>query len=400
MDGSLSLAHHFSSIPDPRMERTRRHKLDEILVIAICAMLCGAESFVEMEEFGHCKEEWLRQRLELPGGIPSHDTFNRVFGLLDPEEFGKCFMRWVEALQEYLKELRAEGEMADQFIALDGKTVRHSFDTASGKAAIHMVSAWSAVNSLTLGQIKVNDKSNEITAIPALLQLLDVAGAIVTIDAMGTQKEIARQIVEQGGDYILPVKENHPTLHHNIEQFFAEEEQAKFKGQIHEVTQTSEKDHGRIEKRRAYLVPICTTVEAECPKQADALMNWLDPKREWSGLETIGMIIRQREVNGKITTERQYYISSLSGGVERFSRAARGHWGIENVVHWSLDVSFNEDLCRVRLGHAAENLATLRRIALNLIKQETSRKVGVKVKRRKAGWDDRYLQMVLAGPPK
>ena len=399
MDSPLALAYHFSSLLDPRMDRTRRHKLDDILVIAVCAMLCGAETFVEMEEFGHCKEEWLRQRLELPGGIPSHDTFNRVFALLDPKQFEDCFVRWVEALQKYLQEAQAQGKMREQLIALDGKTLRRSFDQASGKAAIHMVSAWSAVNSLTLGQIKVDDKSNEITAIPALLQMLDLAGAIVTIDAMGTQKEIARQIVEQGGDYVLPVKDNHPTLHDSVERFFTQEEQAHFKGQVHEVTQTLEKDHGRIEKRRAYLVPLYTTVEAECPKDVTALRNWLDPKQEWRGLQTIGMIIRQREVNGKTTVERQYYISSLSSGVERFSRAARGHWGIENTLHWSLDVSFNEDLCRVRMGHAPENLSTLRRIALNLLKQETSRKVGIKVKRRKAGWDDRYLQLILAGPP-
>ena len=398
MDTPLSLAYHFSVIPDPRVERSRRHKLLDILVIAICAMLCGAESFVDIEEYAHAKEAWLKERLELPGGIPSHDTFNRVFARIDPEQFLQCFVSWVEALQQCLREVQSRGELGDQVIAIDGKTLRRSFDRVKQTKALHLVSAWAAVNSLTLGQVRVSDKSNEITAIPALLELLDVMGCIVTIDAMGTQKEIARQIIEKGGDYVLPVKENHPTLYQRIEQFFREEEQHQFEGQPHETEQVVEKDHGRIETRRAYLVPLDTTVTAECKKDTPKLQQWLDPEGEWEGLQAIGMIIRRREVKGEVSEERHYFITSLPQGVQRFSQAARAHWGIENKLHWSLDVSFREDDCRVREGHAAENLAMVRKIALNLLKQETTRKIGIAAKRRRAGWDDSYLELVLHGP--
>jgi len=402
MKGSLSLVEHFSCIPDPRSTRTRRHKLQDVLAIATCAMLCGAETFVEMEEFARCKEAWLRERLELPGGIPSHDTFNRIFARMDPTAYHECFLGWIEALQEDLRAQQQtgeqDGELNEQIIALDGKTLRRSFDRASQKSALHMVSAWSSVNSLTLGQRKVDGKSNEITAIPALLHLLDLRGCIVTIDAMGCQKEIARRIVEQQGDYVLGLKGNQPTLHQNVERFFLEEENRQFKDQPNEYYETTEKDHGRIEKRRYRLVELSTTIAAELPKEAVKVARWWDPDEEWTGLHAIGMVESSREINGKASIQKRYFITSLKGGVKRFAQAQRGHWGIENRVHWLLDVAYAEDQCRVRVGNAPENLSTLRKMTLNLLKQETTRKVGIKVKRNKAGWDDRYLSLVLAGP--
>lgn len=380
MSAPLSVAAAFASLPDPRVERTRVHALSEILVIALCAVISGAEAFTDIEDWGRAKEPWLRERLVLAHGIPSHDTFNRVFSRLDPEAFTACFLRWVEALRE-----PTQGEI----IALDGKTLRHSFDTAGGRGAIHVVSAWAAANRLVLGQVKVDDKSNEITALPALLSLLDVHGCIVTIDAMGCQKELARQIVDQGGDYVLALKGNQPTLFADVQLFLDDWAAGNLtvEGQTY---RTFDADHGRQETRRYWVT---------------ADIAWLVERHglgTWAQLTSIGMVESQRRNGGPgtpVTVERRYYISSLAAdgpaGAVRFAGAVRGHWGIENQVHWVLDLSFREDECRVRKDHAPQNLATLRHLALNLLRRDQKTKRGVKGKRLKAGWDERYLEELL-----
>ncbi|MDQ2731222.1 MAG: ISAs1 family transposase [Armatimonadota bacterium] len=378
----LSLIEHFIQMPDPRMERTREHKLIDIIVIAICAMLCGADSFVAIADFGEDKEEWLRQRLELPNGIPSHDTFRRVFGLLNPEAFRKCFLSWTEGIRKHVSR---------EIIAVDGKTLRHSFDHTSEQSAIHMVSAWAASSRLVLGQTKVNDKSNEITAIPEVLRLLDISGCIVTIDAMGCQRGIATQIIEQGGDYVLALKGNQGTLHNTVERFFKEERKENFNGQPFDYLETIDKDHGRIEKRRYWLV---SNVSA-----------WLDPQGEWSGLGSIGMVESERFIQGKTVTETRYFINSLSGknmpeksgtgAIKLFSRAVRRHWGIENKVHWVLDVVFREDDCRIRKDFSPQNFATLRHIVLNILNQNKGVKGSLKRRRLRAGWSDHHLEAIL-----
>ncbi len=342
------------------------------MTIAICGVICGADSWVELEQFGKSKEEWLKGFLELPNGIPSHDTFGRVFALLDAQQFRDCFLAWVQAVSAVTR---------GQVIAIDGKTLRRSHDKSLGKSAIHMVSAWASENRLVLGQTKVAEKSNEITAIPELLALLDISGCIVTIDAMGCQKEIARLIIEDSGDYVLALKENQGQLYREVKELFEDEGLVASEGDFHE---TVNKGHGRLEHRRCWSI-------------ADQeYISYLNLKGEWRGLRSVAKVTGERRIGEKVSIESRYYISSLPGGAEQLLRAVREHWGIENSLHWVLDIAFREDESRVRKGHGPENLATMRHMALNLLRRETSSKGGVKARRLRAGWDETYLLKVLS----
>lgn len=368
---SSSLLKHFETLEDPRTAYLIEHRLLDIVALTICAVVCGAEGWEDIEAYGRSKLEWLKTFLELPNGIPSHDTISRVFARLAPSKLQECFVSWVKAIAQL-----SEGEV----IAIDGKSVRHSYDKGKGKGAIHMVSAWANENRLALGQVKVADKSNEITAIPQLLDILDIQGCIVTIDAMGAQKEIAKQIIEQDADYVLSLKGNQGNLHEDVQQLFDWASKTDFKDIEHEVYQTIDKGHGRLEKRRYYLLG-----------NVEHLVN----AHQWVGLKRVGMVESERHIEGKpITTERRYYLTSLDGGVERFARASRGHWGIENRLHWSLDVVFHEDNSRIRNDHSPENMTLIRKIALNLLSKESS-KGSKKRKRLKAGWDNDFLIRVL-----
>ena len=367
-----TITSYFSELEDPRSDHTKHHQLIDILTIAICGVICGADGWVELEQFGKSKEEWLKGFLDLPNGIPSHDTFGRVFAQLDAQQFRGCFLAWVQAVSAVTR---------GQVIAIDGKTVRRSHDRTLGKKAIHMVSAWASENRLVLGQTKVAEKSNEITAIPELLALLDVSGCIVTIDAMGCQKEIARLIVEDSGDYVLALKENQGQLYQEVKELFQDESLVAAEGDFHE---TVNKGHGRLELRRCW-----TIADQEC-------LSYLNPKGKWAGLRSVAKVTGERHIGERVSIESRYFISSLPGDAKQLLHAVREHWGIENSLPWVLDIAFREDESRVRKGHEAENLATMRHMALNLLRRETSSKVGVRAKRLKAGWDQDYLLKVLS----
>ncbi len=370
-----SFQDYFATLTDPRCPDApnSRHQLMDMLIIAVCAVICGADGWEDIEEYGTSQAEWFATFLDLPHGIPSHDTFRRVLSRLDPEELTQCFIAWTEALSE------ASG---GDIVSIDGKTLRHSFDQATGQAAIHMVSAWASANRLVLGQLKVEEKSNEITAIPKLLQMLDVEGATVTIDAMGCQKEIAKVITDREADYVLALKENHPTLSGDVTRFFDEAKATAFADIAHAYHETVDGDHGRIETRRYWIT---------------SAIEWLGAKASWAKLHSIGMVESCREVGETVQVETRYFLTSLPAQGVRFAQAVRQHWGIENALPWVLDVSFHEDACRIRKDKGAQIFSMLRHIAMNLLRQERRHKRGIKARRKRAGWDRDYLLHVLAG---
>ena len=373
MQGFGTIWEHFGELKDPRVDRSKRHWLVDIIAITICAVICGADNWVEIEDFGNAKHGWLKKFLRLPNGIPSHDTFGRVFAMLAADKFAECFMSWVRAVSEFTK---------GQVVAIDGKSVRRSHDKLKGKSALHMVSAWALENRLVLGQTQVSDHSNEITAIPELLRILELSGCIVTIDAMGCQKEIAEQIVDGGADYVLAVKANQGTLHENIKDIFGCAERDGFADvAYHEEVN---KGHGRLETRRCWVIT--------APEQ----LRYADPGGEWKGLRSLAMVRYERDGHNEVDKENRYYISSLKAGASKLLGAVRGHWGIENSLHWVLDMAFDEDRSRIRTDNADHNLGVVRHMTLNMLKQETTAKVGIKAKRKRAGWDEDYLLKVLS----
>lgn len=376
----LSLIEHFETLSDPRVDRTKDHDLIDVLIIAICTLLCGGESFNDMEDFGEAKHDWFKTFLGLRSGIPSHDTFNRVFAALDPEQFLDCFLRWTQSLRR---------AVAQEIVALDGKALRRALN--KDQSVKYIVSAWAESNNLVLGQLKVADKSNEITALPQLLRVLELSGCIVTLDAMGCQKKIAREIIESDADYVLALKGNQETVHREVKDFLdqtlAETQKPRPRGAKLSPAaaglaawETVEKDHGRLETRRYY---------------QSSELAWFADLEQWEGLKSVGLVEAIREVDGKASVERRYYLSSLPVNIELFARAVRSHWGVENKLHWVMDVCFREDQSRARAGYAAENLATLRRLALNLLKRDKTKKRGIRGKQLNAGWDHAYLLRLL-----
>jgi len=368
-----SIFEYFEGVPDPRVKRTRKHPLTSVLVLSLLAIICGADSFVAIELYGECQEEFLKTFLDLPNGIPSHDTIGRIFSVLSPSALQEAFRGWIASLVEV-----TDGEV----VAIDGKTLRRSFRHAGDKAFVHMVSAWATKNRVVLGQIKTEEKSNEITAIPRLLELLRIKGATVTIDAMGCQKEIAKQIVAGEADYMLAVKENQPTLHSDITALFNRAaKDPEFLDGL-DFCETTSKGHGRVEVRR------CWTSTA---------LDELSQRTQWSNLACAVLVEVDRTVDGKTSAEQRYYISSKKHLRAKTALSiVRSHWGIENELHWVLDVAFREDDCRVRAGYAAENFAVMRHITLNLLKKATC-KVGIKNRRLRAALDRQFLLQLLYG---
>lgn len=372
----------FAELEDPRMERTRAHRLDDMLAIAILAVISGAQGPTHMADFARQKIDWLKTFLHLPNGAPSHDTFGRVLAMLDPDAFEQCLLTWINALVD---------STGQQALHIDGKTLRNSFDSASQTAAVHMISVWSSKAQATLAQISTDQKSNEITAIPRLLDLITLHGAVVTIDAMGCQRDIAEKIIKDRGDYILAVKDNQSSLHEEIKLLFDEALAHDFEGMSYDRYEHTEKGHGRIETRRVWVTRD---------------VDWLRAGGKWKGLRSVVCVESVRQVldpaggAARSSTQRRYFISSLdhrnrAHTAAYFAQTIRAHWGVENQLHWSLDVTFREDACRLNQGHAAENFSRLCRTALNLLKQEKASKLSLPRKRLKASWDTTYALQIL-----
>lgn len=368
-----SLEACFGDLPDVRVQGRCDHKLIDIILIAVCAVVCGAESWSEVEEFGQAKSAWLKQYLDLPAGIPSHDTFSRVFRLLDATEFQRRFMIWVEY---HFRVTRG------QVIAVDGKTARGSRDSFRGQEAIHLVSAWASETGVLLGQRKVDAKSNEITVVPQLLKLLFIKGCIVTVDALNCQKDIAQTVIEGQADYVFALKANHPQLHQDVIDWFEWAHQRDFHDVPHDFHQTVNKGHGRLEIRRCWA--IYDPLALECMGHYEG----------WAGLRTVVKVERERRINGKTQSETVYYLSSLPPDARRILAATRAHWSVENTFHWTMDVVFGEDASRTRLDDAPENLAVIRHIAFNLLKKHPA-KLSLKRKRFRAALDDAFLLELL-----
>ncbi len=367
----VQFAKHFANLTDPRMERTRRHVLEDMLVLALCGMMANANTWVDIERFGKAKLPFLRRFLELPNGIPSHDTLGRVFAKLDPAALLVC-------LQSWLADLRAT--LGGTHVALDGKTLRGSHDGDQRPNALHLVSAWASEARLFLGQVAVSGKSNEITALPLLIELLDLEGDVVTIDAMGCQKDIAKAIIDKKADYVLAVKDNQPTLHEALQETFIRWADADYTEPSLRRWRTVDEDHGRRETRDYFIAAV--------PKD-------LPGAEDWAGLKSIGVVLRTREEGDHISEEFAYYIGSIPAQVKQFARVVRGHWGIETTLHWSLDVTFTEDHSRVRKDRGPENLAMLRRLVMSVLQQDTSCKASLRGKRLIAGWDEEALLKIL-----
>lgn len=370
MTSDCSLIKHFSEIKDFRLERKKLHQLMDIIVLTVCASLSGAEGWEAIEEFGHNKLDWLRRFVPLKNGVPSHDCLAYVISRLSPKEFQRCFMNWVNAIRE---------ELPDEVIAIDGKTARRSHDRKRGQNPLHMVSAWGCANRLVLGQEATEEKSNEITAIPKLLALLELKGCIVTIDAMGCQRAIAEQIVDQGGDYCLGLKGNQGELHEAADDFFTTARQENFNAVKYDYHEEIDQGHGRLEIRRYWITEeLCTLPNLEL----------------WKGLCSIGLVERECHVGDQVTLEQRYFINSTKADAKIFAHAVRSHWGVENRLHWRLDVVFREDDSRIRKGNAAAIMTTIRHVCINLFQQETS-KLSMKKKKLKAAWNDEYRSKLL-----
>ena len=362
---------HFSIIKDPRLDRKRLHNLQEIIITAVVAVICGCDNFCEIQEFAEERIVWFKRFLLLKNGIPSHDTYCRVFAILDPKEMELAFISWMKSITALSK-----GEV----VALDGKALRGSAEKGTRKQAIHIVSAWASENGVALGQVKTSEKSNEITAIPELIKLLNLEGCIVTIDAMGTQEKIAKSIRDAKADYLLALKGNQGQLRRDVEYSFETAEEADYEGFESDCFSESSKGHGRTETR-----------EYKILKKLD----WFPEKEAWQDLKSICMVTCTRTVSGKTSQETRYYISSLSGDAEKIGKAIRSHWSIENNLHWSLDVSFAEDACQTKRLYGPANFSVLRKIAINLVKKENSKKAGITRKRKRAGWSESYLEKIL-----